>query len=55
MIENGPGHAMRLLRNPIGARVRRLLEKIDVFYAVPVMIAVAAFILAVLAYFAVMR
>ncbi len=33
-------------------RLRRFLERHDVFYAVPVAIAVAAFILAILVYFA---
>ena len=43
---------MRIVRNPRGGRLRRLLESLDLLYVVPVVIAVAAFIIAVLAYFA---
>jgi hypothetical protein len=50
-IESGPDHAMRIVRNPIVVRLWRFLERLDVFYVVPVVIAVAAFIIAVLAYY----
>ena len=54
-IESGPEYAMRSVRNSPAGRLRRLLEGFDAFYTVPVLIAVAAFIIAVLAYFAVLR
>lgn len=51
-IESGPDHAMRIVRDPREGRLRRLLESHDLLYVVLVVTAVAAFIIAVLAYFA---
>jgi hypothetical protein len=49
--ENGPEQAMPFFRDPRWGRLRRLVEKLDLLYVVPVVIAVAAFIIAVLGYF----
>jgi hypothetical protein len=39
------------VRGSLGSRLRQALARYDVLYVVPVLIAVAAFVLAVLAYF----
>jgi hypothetical protein len=51
LIESGrPSPAVPVVGSR-GSRLRRVLDRYDVMYVVPVLIAVAAFILAVLAYF----
>jgi len=54
-IESGPDQAMRIFRHPRWGQLGRRLEKFDLLYIVPVVIAVAAFIIAVLGYFGGMR
>lgn len=53
--KNGPEQAMPIFREPRWERLRRLVEKLDLIYAVPVIIVVAAFIVAVLGYFGGLR
>jgi len=46
---------MPIARDARWERLRRVVERFDLFYVVPVMIAVAAFIVAVMGYFANIR
>lgn len=50
-IESEAGFGMRIAGNRRLWQVRRFLDRYDLAYAVPVAIAVAAFVFAVLAYF----
>jgi hypothetical protein len=50
-IESETDNVMPIVRDHREGRLRRFLDRLDVFYTLPVLIAVAAFIIAVLAYF----